>query len=191
MSTLPVPPSKSLSFLAQPTQGSLTVARDHLDALNNRLNTIRERIFQAESQLAQIVAESRCNIDCMAEQEREIAEEAKRYQAYLSPIRRLPEELLREVFNWSFVAYPCCAWVFASVCKSWRRLALATPKIWSKVCCTCSFSSLLILASQNPVFYLYTVYWPYQACNICEIDHLLPWLRYAFVARLDSNRSYL
>ncbi|KAG6331874.1 hypothetical protein ID866_7217 [Astraeus odoratus] len=27
----------------------------------------------------------------------------------------------------------CCAWVLASVCRSWRRLALSIPKLWSKI----------------------------------------------------------
>ena len=27
----------------------------------------------------------------------------------------------------------CCPWVLASVCKSWRRLSLSIPKLWSKV----------------------------------------------------------
>ena len=27
----------------------------------------------------------------------------------------------------------CCPWVLASVCKSWRRLALSVPRLWSKV----------------------------------------------------------
>ncbi|KAI0311008.1 hypothetical protein OF83DRAFT_1152884 [Amylostereum chailletii] len=33
----------------------------------------------------------------------------------------------------SFSEYPCCAWILASVCPLWRRLALSMPKIWSKI----------------------------------------------------------
>jgi hypothetical protein len=51
----------------------------------------------------------------------------------MSPIRRLPSELLRHIFMMNFDEYPCCAWILSSVCLQWRRLALSMPKLWSKV----------------------------------------------------------
>ncbi|KAF8632777.1 hypothetical protein AX15_001680 [Amanita polypyramis BW_CC] len=53
--------------------------------------------------------------------------------AYLSPIRKLPAELLRDIFLWNFEEHPCCAWVLSAVCTSWRRLVLQTPGLWSKI----------------------------------------------------------
>lgn len=64
----------------------------------------------------------------------------KTYGAFLSPVRRLPPEILQEIF------ILCCpvntfyeegvdapALILGVVCSHWRRVALATPRIWSMI----------------------------------------------------------
>jgi F-box-like len=117
-----------------PTASSLADARRLLDENNASLNVLDRKIEVAEAQLAQIVAESRSAINQLQHERAVLEEKIAHALAYMSPIRRLPIELLRHIFMMNFDEYPCCAWILSSVCSQWRRLALAMPKLWSKVC---------------------------------------------------------
>jgi hypothetical protein len=105
------------------------------------MRVLTDKIDAAESALANIVRESRFAIEEMFKEKWALEDKARHTLAYLSPMRRLPLELLREIFLWCFQSHPCSAWVLGSVCISWRRLALRIPVIWSKVL----FSSSLLL----------------------------------------------
>ncbi|KAF9526116.1 hypothetical protein CPB83DRAFT_770853, partial [Crepidotus variabilis] len=64
----------------------------------------------------------------------------QQHEAILSPIKRLPVEIMQEIFQ-------CCAghvstfsascaletvsWNLGQVCQSWRRIALKTPTLWN------------------------------------------------------------
>lgn len=124
----------SLLFPDPPTQSTLADARKVLYATESSVEDITSKIDAAEAALAEIVKESRYVINEMQNERVRLEEQAFQARAYLSPIRRLPTELLRDIFMWSFEEYPCCAWVLAGVCVPWRRLALKMPRIWSKVC---------------------------------------------------------
>ncbi|PPR00092.1 hypothetical protein CVT24_008994 [Panaeolus cyanescens] len=61
------------------------------------------------------------------------------HQAVVSPLRRLPPELLQEIFGhwhswpsrWTKWAY--LPWVLGHVCQSWRKIALNTPTLWNGI----------------------------------------------------------
>ncbi|KAJ7773839.1 hypothetical protein B0H16DRAFT_113382 [Mycena metata] len=126
---LPAP----LSFHDTPNAATLTAARTALaDALDNA-SKLTDRIVSAEERLAQIVKEARNAIEDMQREKDGLEETIVQTRAYLSPIRRMPGELLRELFLWCFEDHPCCAWVLSAVCSTWRRQALAIPRIWSKI----------------------------------------------------------
>ncbi|KAF7350291.1 D-ser-dehydrat domain-containing protein [Mycena venus] len=122
-----------LSFQEPPTASSLATARAVLaDSLKNA-SSLSEKINAAQVALAQIVAEAEAEIEDMLREKHTLQETIEQTQAYLSPIRRLPGELLRELFMWCFEGHPCCAWVLSAVCTTWRQQALGIPRIWSKI----------------------------------------------------------
>lgn len=122
-----------LPFPDPPTKDTLASARRLLQENRKSIRTLSARIGAAELALAEIVRESRCAIsELQAEKERLVQAEFATL-AYLSPVRTLPQELVREIFMWCFEEHPCCAWVLAAVCTSWRRLALRMPLLWSKI----------------------------------------------------------
>ena len=126
--------SMSLPELAEsPTKETLADARRILEATRVSVRDLTTKIDAAETALAQIVRNSRYAINEMEAQRSALERRVAYALGYLSPIRRLPLELLREIFLWSFEGHPCSAWMLAAVCASWRRLALRTPVIWSKV----------------------------------------------------------
>ncbi|KAK0475967.1 hypothetical protein EDD18DRAFT_1366703 [Armillaria luteobubalina] len=60
----------------------------------------------------------------------------------LSPFRRLPPELLGEIFIWCSSLYGkhrrcldprALHWTLSHVCRKWRSVAVGTPEIWSRI----------------------------------------------------------
>ncbi|KAJ6529133.1 hypothetical protein DFH09DRAFT_155579 [Mycena vulgaris] len=122
-----------MAFQDPPTALTLAAARAALDDSVKNAASLADRIKCAQVSLAQIVAEAQAAIDDMVKEELSLQDTIEQTRAYLSPIRRLPGELLRELFMWCFEGHPCCAWVLSSVCANWRHQALAIPRIWSKI----------------------------------------------------------
>ncbi|KAJ7312512.1 hypothetical protein DFH08DRAFT_943647 [Mycena albidolilacea] len=68
----------------------------------------------------------------------------RRNRGILSPLRRMPPELLREIFSW---ALPSNAealdvgrfdigqapWLLTQISSRWRAIALSTPSLWSRI----------------------------------------------------------
>jgi hypothetical protein len=116
-----------------PSAHQLAEAKETLAASQQALQNITRKIDDAEQTLAEIVASTRCTIDTLTAERTALQREVSLALAYISPIRRLPHELLREVFLISFEHNPRCAWAHASVCTLWRRIALSMPMLWSKI----------------------------------------------------------
>ena len=134
-------------FVDPPTKETLVNARRSLEITRASVEEITLKIDAAETTLAQLVRDSRLAINELEGQRAALEDQVSRTLAYLSPIRRLPMELLREIFVWSFEEHACSAWVLAAVCPSWRRLALRIPLIWSKV--SPSFYALQVFFSPS------------------------------------------
>jgi hypothetical protein len=126
-----------LPYPEPPTEATLKDARHELDLQQDSLKKLSKKIDEAEVTLAQIVAESKCAISEMQRERSLLEDKLSHTMAYIAPIRRLPNELIRHIFMFNFDDYPCCAWVLAAVCSLWRRLSLSMPKLWSKVRSLC------------------------------------------------------
>ncbi|KAK7046657.1 D-ser-dehydrat domain-containing protein [Favolaschia claudopus] len=129
MATIIPPPPRP----EPPTAFSLSAARADLEeSLKNALS-LAEKIDAAEVELARIIKDKQNEIEQLVNERLTLQQIVEQTRAYLSPIRRLPGELLRELFLWCFDGHPCCAWVLSAVCTTWRRQALTIPRIWSKI----------------------------------------------------------
>lgn len=51
----------------------------------------------------------------------------------LAPIRRLPAEMLSEIFMVAIMECGCSALHLTHVCRSWRLVLLAMSRVWSKI----------------------------------------------------------
>ena len=116
-----------------PSAHQLAEAKETLASSQQALQNITRKINYAEQTLAEIVASTRRTIDNLTSERAALQREITLALAYISPIRRLPQELLREVFLINFENNPRCAWGLSSVCTLWRRIALSMPKLWSKI----------------------------------------------------------
>lgn len=116
-----------------PTAATLAEVRALAQKQKQDIDHVQSAIADAEAELAALVARTRQAIDAMIERKRALEDDLMKTRAYTSPIRRLPAEMLREVFSWVFENDPRGPWGLSAVCRSWRATALAMPRLWSKI----------------------------------------------------------
>jgi hypothetical protein len=129
-----VPPSvwpQTLAFGA-PSPEEATIIHDDVRTAESRLSPLGAEIERA----ADVVNKLKCRRD-------EFSYYIAEHQALLAPMRRLPAELLSQIFSHycnhgyskeesrstSFRKHP---FTLAQVCRRWREVVLSTPAIWSK-----------------------------------------------------------
>ena len=98
--------SVDLHFPEPPTQTTLASARQDLLRQQHSAAEVSARIRTAERELERIVRESRCAIEVLEQERAAIEDKITRTMAYLSPMRRLPPELLGQIFTFIFDDYP-------------------------------------------------------------------------------------
>lgn len=81
--------------------------------------------------------------------QRRISEVANLHRALLAPIRKLPVELLTEIFLFAALPESEARWrgashVLAAVCLRWRQVALSTPHLWACIVVIAGSSSLTL-----------------------------------------------
>ncbi|KAG6910716.1 hypothetical protein DXG01_008247 [Tephrocybe rancida] len=119
------------NFPEPPTEPSLADARRILSATRSSVSEVEAKIEAAEAALAQVVRESKLLIDDLQIQRHALEQTLTQTMAYLSPIRRLPVELLRDIFLECFEEHPCCAWVLAAIHLLTTQHASAdTIRLW-------------------------------------------------------------
>ncbi|KAF7371186.1 ABC protein [Mycena sanguinolenta] len=97
------------------------------------LERIDDRIARLRSRLAQL-----------EHQRLSLSKHLARNKSILSPLRRLPDEILVEIFSWTLpsivtmrrrgsfdVTQP--PWILGHISSRWRAVALASPSLWSLV----------------------------------------------------------
>ncbi|KDQ60408.1 hypothetical protein JAAARDRAFT_125747 [Jaapia argillacea MUCL 33604] len=123
----------SIDLPEPPTESTLVDARRLLQVNRDAIAQLDDKIQTAQRQLEQVIADSKKAIEQMQQDKTQLEADLFLTKAYLSPIRRLPHELLRHIFALNFEDYPCCAWVLSAVCTLWRKLVLSMPRLWSKI----------------------------------------------------------
>ncbi|EJD35273.1 hypothetical protein AURDEDRAFT_93216, partial [Auricularia subglabra TFB-10046 SS5] len=122
--------------------------RDTISADEALLSTLATRVAQssaavhaAERELAEVLdklALTRSVHDMLCDEQTSVSERLRQSRGLVHPIRRLPPEVLAEVFtaclsdeqlhSLSAVPYPV-----SQVCRRWRSVALQTPRLWTYV----------------------------------------------------------
>lgn len=127
------PQHPMLNLPEPPNSTSLSIARQKLDEQLASISALKFRIDQAELDLSCLISQHERDISALKAEQAVMEKDLLHTQAYVAPIRRLPSELLGEVFTRAWQDHACVAWVLASVSRGWRQTALAMPRIWSKV----------------------------------------------------------
>ncbi|KAJ7253489.1 hypothetical protein C8J57DRAFT_1659532 [Mycena rebaudengoi] len=90
--------------------------------------------------LAEQIARTQRLLDDLRRERDDLTEFIDAHLALVSPARRLPDDVVREIFVASLPANRNCAisvkespLLLCRICQSWRHLALSTPQMWASV----------------------------------------------------------
>ncbi|KAJ7763667.1 hypothetical protein DFH07DRAFT_812712 [Mycena maculata] len=75
-------------------------------------------------------------LDTLLEERNALDLEVRKHEGALSPLRRMPPELLSLIFqNALFPHYPSAdtPWIISAVCSRWRNITLSLPSLWSTI----------------------------------------------------------
>ncbi|KAF9265532.1 hypothetical protein L218DRAFT_898335, partial [Marasmius fiardii PR-910] len=104
----------------QSIQSFLLEPQRKLDVLNHQITQLEETLSKLKT-------------------ERESLQKyVVQHRALLTPFRRLPDELISEIFVQCLDLYPVrstkhAPLLLTTICKSWRRVALKTPHLWCSI----------------------------------------------------------
>ncbi|KAH7887151.1 hypothetical protein F5I97DRAFT_2021313, partial [Phlebopus sp. FC_14] len=126
----------TINFVARPAE------REAIDAIVAERQpqithlTLSQKLYGVQAKLDALQAELR-------ERKSRVQESSKFHRTLTSAIRRLPPEILGEIFLYCLPEYPyitqCHRYtplVLTWVCQRWRSIAMATPQLWSSLAMT-------------------------------------------------------
>ncbi|KAJ1302023.1 hypothetical protein OPQ81_000858 [Rhizoctonia solani] len=116
-----------------PSKAQINEARLTIAHCEQELNTLSCQIAAEESRVVNIIKEAHEQLAALQAKKGAQQKRIENARAILSPIRSMPPELLRNVFIHAFEADPVVAWRVAAVCSAWRRQALSTCLIWTRL----------------------------------------------------------
>ncbi|KAJ7659064.1 hypothetical protein DFH06DRAFT_435878 [Mycena polygramma] len=129
-----IPPSSHLTHLLSTNNPLSDVEISHIrDSITDallRMNALNAHIHALSATLARLTAER----DGMADR-------LQKYLAVLSPVRRIPAELICEIFSWTLPhtrnfdddTADAAPWYLGHICRTWRHIVTGFPPIWRAV----------------------------------------------------------
>ncbi|KAK7025073.1 hypothetical protein R3P38DRAFT_3396062 [Favolaschia claudopus] len=86
------------------------------------------------------IAQLRKSIEKLEESRQTLSSYVAQHSALISPIRRIPEDILSEIFFASLPTHRNCVMnaseapvLLGRICSSWRAVSLTTPRLWAKL----------------------------------------------------------
>ncbi|KAJ7509486.1 hypothetical protein B0H11DRAFT_1250639 [Mycena galericulata] len=102
-------------------------SQTRLDGLNCRIDALQATLDQLVEERAKLV-----------EERAKLVDDIQRHIAVLAPIRRVPPEIVCEIFSWipqstrkigvTLVDQP--SWWLGHICSSWREIAVGESRLW-------------------------------------------------------------
>ncbi|KAJ7112005.1 hypothetical protein C8R44DRAFT_632527, partial [Mycena epipterygia] len=136
-------PRSTLEILELPTSPCPELRHSNTAPEDSAYADIRREIDKGERALALIdekMDDLQRVLDELAVMRQELQDFVADHQSVVAPIRKLPNELLSEIFlqcaareriydnQWNPSTDP--EWMLVQVCSLWRAAALSTPRIW-------------------------------------------------------------
>ena len=111
--------------------------RPVLDELYAQIVTLQEKMAAHWRHYQSRLVQSRRQTDmaiAKIQDKVSVLEQRNLYASSLfAPIRRLPAEILSEIFLLAFIVSGCSALRLMRVCRFWRLVLLTTPRFWSTI----------------------------------------------------------
>ena len=119
------------------SQEKVAKLRPIMDYLHGQILAIQKQMtdhwnaFSAERQKAEVAVTAK--VTDIEMQIHMLKQENSKAASFLAPIRRLPVELLAEIFIISISFHAQSRLELMRVCRSWRAVVLTMPRIWSNI----------------------------------------------------------
>ncbi|KAJ7147741.1 hypothetical protein C8R43DRAFT_953093 [Mycena crocata] len=111
------------------------------------METFRSAVLTAQEHIARIdsqISRQREQLDRLEAQRNAVSNHLARNKSVLSPLRRIPPELLSEIFSWTLPSILTARrrdklsvndppWILGHISSHWRAVAHSTPSLWSLV----------------------------------------------------------
>ncbi|KAJ6493816.1 hypothetical protein DFH09DRAFT_1206937, partial [Mycena vulgaris] len=104
---------------------------------------IKALLVEPDSQLKRLddeIAHMQKSIDKLSEERDRLRAYVEAHRILTSPIRRLPLDLLEEIFMTCIPTHRNCVMsaeeapvILGRICSSWRTISLSTPRLWSRL----------------------------------------------------------
>ncbi|KZP28365.1 hypothetical protein FIBSPDRAFT_852502, partial [Athelia psychrophila] len=111
------------------TKTQIDIAREALGDLQKDLDDLDKDILQTRIEYQRLLAKRNT-----------LQDYAYAHKGLLGPLRRLPAEMLAEIFIHALPEYPANLSVYDApllsqgVCRRWRDVSRSTPELWSRIC---------------------------------------------------------
>ncbi|KAJ7622432.1 hypothetical protein FB45DRAFT_838535, partial [Roridomyces roridus] len=149
-----MPPTISYSIREELLTSNLCPLDSEIPSIKRLLADPQPRVEALNAQIGGLQAA----LANLVRERDDLVSHAERYRAVLSPIRRVPPELVAEVFrlvpftrkiqNKTVTKPP---WTLGHICSSWRETALGCPLLWRSFTLTTSnFRSEAMITAQLP-----------------------------------------
>ncbi|KAK7462429.1 hypothetical protein VKT23_008027 [Stygiomarasmius scandens] len=124
----------------QPSASTLSLLKTNDPPSNiSLLVSSRNAVSSYASTLSSQITSLKTELSLLSQKHTEACSHVQNYNTILHPIRRLPPEVLAEIFisTSADLTNPLCMkeppWILAQVCHRWRSIALSLPKLYSSL----------------------------------------------------------
>ncbi|KAJ7635742.1 hypothetical protein DFH06DRAFT_1054928 [Mycena polygramma] len=108
-------------------------------SIQSILSTAHTQIDALDSQIDELEVA----LDKLDRRRDRLEERARQHRAILSPLRRMPPEVVGDIFAMIVCDQGKPLWYLAQICRSWRRTAVAYPFLWNSIAIPNSTHSML------------------------------------------------
>ncbi|KAJ7609332.1 hypothetical protein DFH06DRAFT_1485820 [Mycena polygramma] len=115
--------------------------------LDSEVVIVQSAIVKADGRLAWLaneISQLRDRLQRLEEEQVSLSSFRAQNRAILSPLRRMPPEVLSEIFAWASplaklrkMRITDSPWLFTHVSRRWRAVAILNPSLWSLVVISC------------------------------------------------------
>jgi len=143
ISNIPLPPSPlDGPFIQPPSKFFDKVNTNYIPTLAET-QEIKDYVSIVDQELSELnakITEMRVALMRVTRTRHRLQTAADQHQALISPLRRLPPELLQVIFVWCLPSHRNAVMhsseapvLLGRVCSEWRRISLSTPEVWSSL----------------------------------------------------------
>ncbi|KAJ7090838.1 hypothetical protein B0H15DRAFT_948602 [Mycena belliarum] len=114
---------------------------------------------QRLKRLDDVIAGLQNALDQLMEERARLSAHVDAHKALRSPVRRLPLDIIQEIFVACIPTHRNCAMsaleapvLLGRICRSWRDISLSTPRLWSKIHIvepTCPYNSVIAIFEEK------------------------------------------